>query len=136
LGHADNLIQVEELEAIRRRLAGVRREIVATSARLQELRDEERGLSLSVARLAGSPEQPIASDRAGQGSRHLGKTRITPVVRALLASADRPLTRNEITDQLLEQGLHTSPDTVSASLAYLRKTGVAANMDGRWYPAD
>lgn len=126
---------MEELEAIQRRLARVRNEIAATAARLQQLREEEHGLALSVARLSDSAEGVVDDGRLPDPSGSGEKMRITPVVRALLASGDRPLTRHEITSKLSEVGLSVSPDAVSASLSYLRRRGAIRNAGGRWYSA-
>lgn len=121
------------VEALQSRLAEVRREIVGTSERLQRLRDEEYGLSLSLARMTGSPVPRAAEAGSNQTAPAGGRIRITPAVRALLAETPSPLTRTEIVYKLAEDGIATSPDTVSASLSYLRKHGVASNTGGRWH---
>lgn len=83
---------MEELEAIKRRLAKVRREISSASEELQRLRAEEYGLMLSIARLTGQPlPRPVDEPpRAGRQA-----PRITPVIREILSrpsSLSRALT--------------------------------------------
>lgn len=124
---------VNGVEALRSRLAEVRREIAATSEQLQRLRDEEYGLSLSLARMTGDPSPSPPDVESSRTTPTSGKARITPAVRALLAESSSPLTRMEIVGQLGEDGISTSPDAVSASLSYLRKQGTAINAGGRWY---
>jgi hypothetical protein len=126
---------MDELEAIQRRLTWVRREINVASARLQQLKEEERGLALSVARLSGSWDQGMAASHASQALRSSRQTRLTPTVRSLLIRAGGPMTRHEIAEQLSETGLQASLDAVSASLSYLRRTGAVHNADGHWYAA-
>jgi hypothetical protein len=129
---------MDELEAIQRRLAQVRREIAVASEHLQQLRDEEYGLSLAVARLTSGPLPEPTVDHTSPAPATAGesKVRITPAVRAILTETDHPLTRHEIAKRLSELGLSVSPDTVSASLSYLRKAGTARNAAGRWYLAN
>ncbi|MCP9951700.1 hypothetical protein [Actinomadura madurae] len=120
---------MEELEAIKRRLAKVRREISSASEELQRLRAEEYGLMLSIARLTGQPlPRPVDEPpRAGRQA-----PRITPVIREILSKAEQPLTRTDIVDRLLPFGVKATPDAVSASLSYLRRTGAVTNAGGLW----
>ena len=124
---------VNGVEALRQRLAEVRGEIAAASEQLQQLRDEEYGLSLSLARMTGTPMPAPPGVESSQVAPSSGRARITPTVRALLAESSCPLTRVEIAQQLAEDGVRATPDAVSASLSYLRKQGVASNAGGRWY---
>jgi DNA-binding transcriptional ArsR family regulator len=118
---------------MRQRLVEVRRKIATVCERLQQLRDEEYGLALSLARITGDVAPPSPGGHVTPEPRPARRVRLTPAVRSVLASAEQPLTRNEITEQLLDLGLDASPDAVSASLSYLQRAGGVRNAAGRWY---
>jgi hypothetical protein len=132
-GPPGSLGGVDGVEALRRRLAEVRGEIAAASEQLQQLRDEEYGLSLSLTRMTGASTPTPQRVESSQVVPSSGRARITPTVRTLLAESPCPLTRVEIAQQLVDDGVRATPDAVSASLSYLRRQGVASNAGGRWY---
>jgi hypothetical protein len=121
-------------EVLGRRLEEVRQEIASTSERLQQLKDEEYGLTLSLARITGGP-RPRRSPAGNKGKGPLtagGRARLTPLVRDLLSRSTTPLTRAELRDKLPPNVGDVSLDAISASLSYLRGQGLAANVAGAW----
>jgi hypothetical protein len=120
-------------EFLGRQLAELRREITSTSERLRRLKDEEYGFALALARLTGGPHPrpPDVSD-IGRGSSTSARLRLTPLVRLVLQRSAAPLTRSEVREILSAGGGAVSLDAVSASLSYLKRQGVAANVGGAW----
>ena len=124
------------MEAIRLRLVEVRREITSATEHLQRLRDEEYGLSLSLARMTGGKSPSRPAHQVVRRARSQGGGRLTPAVRAILETAEQPLTRMEIAELLSEDGRDATPDAVSASLSYLRRLRIVVNHGGCWHTAD
>lgn len=127
-----------EAEVMREQLRAVRAEISKTAILLERLRDEERGLRLALARVAGEATssnavaEEVASSRTnGRSSRPRGG-RLTPLVRATLEASAEPLDRHAIVDRLSEAGRQTTPDAVSASLSYLHRQGYVRSDGGLW----
>lgn len=119
-------------EVLGRRLEELRRDIASTLERLNRLRDEEYGLALALARLTGVPSPSRPSKDVGRTPDASTGSRLTPLVRAVLRQSATPLTRVEVRERLQAGGRDVSLDAVSASLSYLRRHGMAANLSGSW----
>jgi hypothetical protein len=128
--------QETDAEVLQRRLADVRRRIAATAEQLDQLKDEEYGISLALARLTDGPvpQRESATRSAGQ-HRPSKDQRLTPLVRNTLQQSPEPMTRHEIADALSSRGAEVDVNAVSASLSYLRRHGVAVNVGGAWAAA-
>jgi hypothetical protein len=118
-----------DVDRLRAELESVRDEIRRASNRIRQLRDQERALEFALSQqVSGKPDLWFAAGREpGRG-----RKRITPLVRALLTTSPEPLDRHTLSRMLHEHGSPASPDTVSASLSYLRRKGVAVNVGGMW----
>jgi hypothetical protein len=109
----------------------VRAEIAELMRRLAQLRDEECGLVIAIARHAGEETSDDVRPQRQTPSSGARK-RLTPLVRAVLAQEKTPLDRHAIADLLASSGIDATADSVSASLSYLQRTGVVVKVEGKW----
>ncbi|MBP2477721.1 DNA-binding NarL/FixJ family response regulator [Crossiella equi] len=125
--------EASDADTLTRRLADVRVAISTTLKQLSLLKAEEYGIALSLARLTGSalPQRPTAPE-VTEHPRVGRRQRLTPEVRRVLQESAAALTRHEIAERLSTTNTTVEVNAVSASLSYLRRLGVVANIDGSW----
>lgn len=90
-------------------------------------------MALAIARLTNGPLPIRSAGPASDGSpRSSGQRRLTPLVRDAIRRSAVPVTRHQLVHILSEDTVDMIPDAVSASLSYLRRRGVARDIDGGW----
>lgn len=133
-----------EVEAL---LADAEEQLRRLEEEVASLQAERYGLQLALARRRSGPAPGMPLGGPGRPAEEAGGPAWEPVPWAELSRAEAvyqvlleesgPLSRGAITDRLAEVGrVGDDPDSVSAALAYLRRTGRARRAGlGQWLVA-